>query len=161
VSSIPNIVSEGLVFTDGALLLCEKDGQAEALDFSVFEGQEVYALIAHLPDMGPTGPTWKRDVWGFGSCALQSSGVCGYGHHIDPWKGLLCMYGTGVLRKKGSWWEIPGLNFPPLEYLVGHRCKFFVMPSKLDLKGPLSPDDLSKDLTGLIETLNKLKNPRR
>lgn len=161
-SPIPTIVSEGLVFTDGTLLLCEKDGQAEPVDFSPFEGQEVYVLIAHLPDLGANGiPTWKRDTWGFGSCALQISGVCPYGHHLEPWKSLLVMFGRGVLLRKGDWWEVPGLDFPPREFLVGHRCKFFAMPTTLQVHGDLSPTEISKRLEELTSTLSKLKNSRR
>jgi len=141
--------AEGLVFQDGAFFFFEKDGQAQPLDFSIFEGQEVQALIAHVPSQQ------QKDRWGFGSCAFQTVGFCPFGHHLNPHK-LFSMSGSGTLQKIGDWWGVSGLDFPPRDTLVGHRCRVLIVPHVFHVEDSQVSDQLSE----LILTLSKLKNSR-
>lgn len=149
-SKIPSLYAEGLVYLDGPLLFAERDGQVESVDFTPFEGMEVYALISHL--MSDT-----RKGWGLGSCALEPTGSCPFGHHLHPWK-MSVMFGTGILQKSGDWWEIPGLRFPPVDHLVGHRCKVFMFP--MVMAHPTTSADREDALRMLGEMLTNLKKPQ-
>jgi hypothetical protein len=153
VVSIPVIAEEGLVFQDGTLLRCERDGQAVDLDFSAFVGRRVYGLIAHLPSKSEKG------AWGFGSCKLQGTGSCPFGHHHAPMRLLLWRAADEVFEIEEGWYNTRNSGtFPRKEWLIGHRCKILMCPANLEISD--APEGLLAQTQILGEILAKIKNAR-
>jgi len=151
VNTIPVLVVEGLVYSDETLLCCERDGLSEVIDLTPFEGTSIYGVVAHVPS------NQRKATWGLGSCYLEATGACPFGHREDPTK-LLLWKETGVFRREGGWWTVGGLPFPSRETLVGHWCKIFLCPSSIEPSG--STEGLGDQVRSLTEILAKLKKPR-
>jgi hypothetical protein len=130
--------------------------------FSSLEGRKVRLLAYHAPPDPPA-----KDRWGAGSCLLEPSGRCPFGHHEDP-NNLFQFDSTGVLfvsdcrvgvvQDTGAKVEVPE------QFLIGHRARVLVMAFP-DLDGvkakveSLNPDNLeSQDLDSLQENLKQVRN---
>lgn len=133
-------------------------------------GQEVRLIAHHRP---PEPHDTNR--WGGGSCLLENTGTCHWGHHDQP-KSLFTFNSGGVLSVEGEKWfiEKEGEKTEMLtEFLIAHRSQIVVTsipdldqidekirsfdPSKLE---NANIDDLSEQLKQMrdyLEELNRLQ----
>lgn len=138
---------------------------------SQFEGKSLRLIAHHRPPEPP-----QRERWGAGSCMLENTGHCPFGHHKDPLR-VFSFNCSGTLQKKEGQWVLQnGEETLPLtlDFLLGHRSQVIVLKffetKELDSQmDRLNPDNLDnpsleelstrlQDLRNLLTSVNTLKD---
>lgn len=136
------------------------------------EGRRVRLLAHHSP---PEPPDDAR--WGGGSCMMESSGHCHFGHHEDPGN-IFQFDATGDLALDEDVWGVIAKSGNHVQlfdgFLVGHRARILALafPEIQNMKAKiesLDPENLKdanledlqehfKEVRDHLLELQKLKN---
>jgi len=134
-------------------------------------GQRVQLAMHHVPPM-PIDAT----RWGGGSCLLEPTGYCPFGHHNDPNRmfnlamdGVL-VYDMDHKKGEGGWWlqtfDGKKTMLPLTHVLLGHRGRIAAasitaveeMRDALEATGNLAAvEDLGQKANDLQDLLSRLK----